>query len=53
MFGQGYFSHWPAARPSTPIYWMILAAAHGLRYYHTSRERELRVSSKRDWQRRG
>ena len=26
------------------VYWIIVGAAHGIRYYHTSRERELRAS---------
>ena len=44
MFGRGYFLLASGAPFNFLIYWMILAAAHGLRYYHTSRERELRAS---------
>jgi two-component sensor histidine kinase len=44
LFGRGYFLLASGAPFNFLIYWMILAAAHGLRYYHTSRERELRAS---------
>ena len=53
LFGRGYFLMASGAPFNFLIYRMILAAAHGLRYYHTSRERELRASSsKRGWQKR-
>jgi two-component system, LytTR family, sensor kinase len=44
LFGRRTFLLASGAPFNFLIYWMILAAAHGLRYYHTSRERELRAS---------
>ena len=44
LFGRGYVRIASGAPFNFLMYWIILAAAHGLRYHRTSRERELRAS---------
>lgn len=44
LFGSGGYLLFSNLAFNVLLYWLVVGAAHGLRYYHSSRERELRAS---------